>query len=189
MSGRTKKEFIMSLQPSSTSSIRTKLCCSSKYSPEQGFTDLSISLLGIALVIKQYEKEQVSTNFVASSIIESLFKRDFTPGRHWEEEPAFVRATNGKDLVFEVEKSATWDWKDIYSVASAKACIRFLPDQHEIQVENYSYYVAGWTHVSRQEITAFMHMLHCLWHIFVGRYIASERYLAILRNDSSNESW
>jgi len=133
------------LKPPPTS-IRTKVRCSSKYNPDQGLKDLCIRSLGIASVIENYEQGQESPSSVARSIIEALFKRDFTPGKHWEVEPASVRATNdtgGEAIVFDAEKSATWDWKDIYSVASAKACIRFLPAQHEIRVENYSYYVAG----------------------------------------------
>ena len=85
------------------------------------------------------------------------------PGKHWDIDPASVsRLADGttsdeeaggggggndddNDVVvrFQAEKEATWDWKDIYSVASAKGRICFYRQRKEICVENYSYYVAG----------------------------------------------
>jgi hypothetical protein len=45
--------------------------------------------------------------------------------------------------LFAAEQSATWDWKDIYSVAQAKGKIRFTTPGTTIHVEDYNYYVAG----------------------------------------------
>ena len=44
---------------------------------------------------------------------------------------------------YEYSKEAIWDWKDIYSVAAAKAVFVLDRKHNTIQVLNYTYYVAG----------------------------------------------
>lgn len=95
---------------------------------------------------------------LAYEIISQLFYRDFMPGRHWDVDPATVTEMSGatkdldgddnslktEDIVwFAAEKEATWDHKDIYSVASAKAVIKISRQLHLVVVDEYSYYVAG----------------------------------------------
>ena len=120
-----------------------------------------------SLNISQNDLRQATTRAgqerIAYAVIEALFQRDFRPGKRWDIDGATVTAlpvpeteTNSVFALFEVEKSATWDWKDIYSVAQAKGRIRFssttaaataVPaspaSSLTIIVEDYSYYVAG----------------------------------------------
>lgn len=134
-----------------TSHSSIKLLCSSRYSPNDGYTTLSPSALGLGATLISYESGKLTAREVAHSIIEALFKRDFMPRKHWDIDSATVAlrsnegdTTSGEDgEAFDVEKNATWDWKDIYSVASAKGIVRFVTGKTEIRVENYSYYVAG----------------------------------------------
>lgn len=102
----------------------------------------------------------------ARDILEAFFWRDFgNTGKHWDVdattvEEIAVASTHDDDAAkltaaFRVEKTATWDWKDIYSVATAKAVIQFMDGNNDdtnktqgpttavIRVQDYSYYVAG----------------------------------------------
>lgn len=75
------------------------------------------------------------------------------PGPKWDIEASSVnevekdkgqsRMGQSDMRVFRVEKRAVWDHKDVYSVASAKGIIRFIPNVNEIRIESYAYYVAG----------------------------------------------
>ncbi len=42
---------------------------------------------------------------------------------------------------FHVEKEATWDWKNVYSVANAKGVVRLLNGVDVVCVDNYAYSV------------------------------------------------
>lgn len=69
-----------------------------------------------------------------------------TPKAFQDYGPAYATKEESSDdgvIKFKAEKDATWDWKDIYSVASAKGTICFFSDHHEIRVDEYSYYAAG----------------------------------------------
>jgi len=139
-------------------STRIKLLMSSKYTRGRGFSYLDPEKLNLIQVLATHERtasRQSSTSCirVAHAIIESLFNRDFMPGPKWDIEPSSVTEIDmvkgqsrmgQSDLrVFRVEKRAVWDYKDVYSVASAKGIIRFIPNVNEIRIESYAYYVAG----------------------------------------------
>jgi len=116
---------------------------SCKYNPSRGFTDFQVRKhKKVWHALLEYEKSRMDAKSLATIIIEELFERDFWPGKHWDIDSARVWETAGsEEPTFNAEKIATWDWKDIYSEASATAVIRFLPDR--ILIENYAYYVAG----------------------------------------------
>ena len=96
----------------------------------------------------KYEMGALAEENVAGSIIHELFNRDFSgDGSHWCRDwwtcEAAERSGESAEKRFTCQESATWDWKDIYSVASAKATIVFSPDRSEIRVEGYQFYCAG----------------------------------------------
>lgn len=99
-------------------------------------------------MLHKYETGSVAQDAVAGCIIHTLFSRDFTgDGSHWCRDgwtcEAVERDEDTTEKLFTCQESATWDWKDIYSVASAKARIAFSQDRREIRVEGYQYYCAG----------------------------------------------
>ena len=118
---------------------------SCKYNPSRGFSDFHVKKhKKVWHGLTDFEKGKKDAATFAKIIIEELFERDFWPGKHWEIDNARVWEadnSNPENPSFNAEKLATWDWKDIYSEASATAVIRFLPDR--ILIENYAYYVAG----------------------------------------------
>ncbi|KAL7532430.1 hypothetical protein ACHAWF_004134 [Thalassiosira exigua] len=98
--------------------------------------------------INLFHSGKISAHALAFDVITELFHRDFVPGAHWEIGTAVLgeldplRGTEGEQIeVFEVEKEAIWDWKDIYSVATAKATIKISTES--VEVDEYLYYVAG----------------------------------------------
>lgn len=103
--------------------------------------------------VNGYESGDISSKTLAYAIIDALFYKDFMPGEHWDidganigEITAVEPANDGEPVdvqVFAAEKQATWDWKDIYSIASAKATIKISRASGNIYVDDYSYYVAG----------------------------------------------
>ena len=116
---------------------------SCKFNQGRGFSDLQVrkhknvyhGLIG-------YEKGRTTAKSLSIIIIEELFTRDFWPGKHWEIDTARVwECTSSEHPSFHAEKLAKWDWKEVYSEASATALIRFLPDR--ILIEDYAYSVAG----------------------------------------------
>lgn len=119
-----------------------QLLCSDKYSASGKLVPLSPTSLGLARCLESYQRGEASESKVAREIIEALFNRDFMPGERWDIDSATVSYLENEN-VYKVEKQATWDWKDIYSEASAKGRIRFNPNKRDIRVEDYSYYVAG----------------------------------------------
>jgi len=83
-----------------------------------------------------------------------LFDQDFKPGAHWEigtaildkldplDDKTLLDGEEGEKFeIFQAEKQAIWDWKDIYSVATGKATIKISCG--DIYIDEYSYYVAG----------------------------------------------
>lgn len=128
-----------------------KLKISSRYNPEYGFADLSPSSIDLATVLKHYRNKKVKSRQVSQDIIEALFKRDHMPGERWDIDACSVNSVHedssgneeAHDGLYYAAKQATWEWKDIYAVSSAKGTIRFLPSIGEIRIENYSFYTAG----------------------------------------------
>ena len=116
---------------------------SCKFNPSRGFSDFQVRKhKKVYKGLVELEKGKVTPKALSRIIIEELFERDFWPGKHWEIDTARVWECSGSEHPsFNAEKLATWDWKDIYSEASATAVIRFLPDR--ILIEDYAYYVAG----------------------------------------------
>lgn len=135
---KTKQSMVDGL--SRSTSIR--LLCSSKYSPDQGFSEISVASLNLFKILRNYEDGDVSQREVAKKIIEALWDRDFMTGERWSVDSACVREHEENGL-YVAEKEATWDWKDIYAVATAKGNVRFLDHLKEIRIEMYSYYCAG----------------------------------------------
>lgn len=110
------------------------------------YSNLYISETDVRHQINAFHSGKVSARALASDLINALFHRDFTPGRHWDIETATVdelASLTDKEgtSILNAEKQAVWDWKDIYSVASAKATIKISSE--DIYVDEYSYYVAG----------------------------------------------
>jgi len=122
----------------------TYTCKYDKRNPKE-IRPLSSQNLNISQFLYHFEQGKLSEHQFSHDIIEALFKRDFMPGKRWDIDPAWVSLEGGEGNVvkFKAEKQATWDWKDIYAVASAKGTICFFPDKHEIRVQEYSHYVAG----------------------------------------------
>ena len=123
------------------------------------FTKLSLNREEIYKKLYDFESGLVSGRALVLVIIDTLFYRDFMPGKHWDIDSAVVSelsnlnssnsiSNGGEDVqTFSAEKEATWDWKDIYSVASAKAIIKIISNkssgERHVYVDEYSYYVAG----------------------------------------------
>lgn len=122
------------------------------------YSTLPLGALPIRKAAHDFELGTLTERQLAYEIISQLFNRDFMSGRHWDIDSATVSETSGKsqdrdedgnfskakDMVwFVVEKQATWDHKDIYSVASAKAIIKISHQLRIVLVDEYSYYVAG----------------------------------------------
>eukprot|EP00978_Attheya_sp_CCMP212_P047115 scaffold421231_cov58-Attheya_sp.AAC.1 len=127
-----------------------KLFCSSKYDKTAALHELSIHELNLRPAFAAYEAGTQSSQTLARDIITALFARDHMEGKHWDYDTATTRRPSLAEDVnpnegeaWYAEKEATWDWKDIYSVATAKGTIRFLPNQEKVQVEQYSFYAAG----------------------------------------------
>jgi hypothetical protein len=118
--------------------LRTTLLYHKKYDSEEAFSDISSRLASLKLVqtFADFEANRMTERAVAGNVIDALFHRDFPPCDRWEITPCTVEEL-GADL-FAVEKHATWDWDDNYSVTQAKATIRFGKD--EIKVEEYSFF-------------------------------------------------
>jgi hypothetical protein len=148
-----KKQKRGSIRAVPNKQSKTQLMWSCKYNSHHGFLPLSATTLGLDHILHRYEERLISPEECAHHIITALFNRDFNgkagmgPGKHWDVDGSLVSLTQDEDcdggITFHAKKEATWDWKDIYSVATAKATIRFLPFLQEIRVEYYSYYVAG----------------------------------------------
>jgi hypothetical protein len=127
-----------------------KLFCSSKHDKAATLHELSIHALKLGPAFAAYEAGTQSSQILARDIITALFARDHMEGKHWDYDTATARRPSLAEDVnpnegeaWYAEKEATWDWKDIYSVATAKGTVRFLPNEEKIQVEQYSFYAAG----------------------------------------------
>ena len=123
----------------------TYTCRYDKASPK-GVRGLSPQSLQLSSAFYSFEHGTTTEYTLAQEIIEALFDRDHMKGRHWDYDPSWVTPESSDDenvVKFKAEKQATWDWKDIYSVASSKGMICFFKERREIRVEEYSYYAAG----------------------------------------------
>jgi hypothetical protein len=106
-------------------------------------------LTGITESLADYELGILSAHNLAIGMVDELFHREFTgKAPKWDIDSAVATAQVDDSKVFDVSKEATYNHKDIYSVASSKARIRFEESdgggEHVvIRIEGYSYYVAG----------------------------------------------
>mmetsp|Transcript_7440 Transcript_7440/g.10646 ORF Transcript_7440/g.10646 Transcript_7440/m.10646 type:complete len:624 (-) Transcript_7440:35-1906(-) len=128
------------------------LLFSEKFKPTGGMNPLSLEELGLTDIFKSFEAGTVSNEQLALAVIEATFNRDFIPGKHWVVDSASARepaedeggcSEELKGRSFVVKKQATWDHKDIYSVAAAKGELTIWEDKKEVHLKNYSYLVAG----------------------------------------------
>jgi hypothetical protein len=106
--------------------------------------------------INLYAASKISAKALAYEIINALFHRDFTPGRHWEVSSAQLeeldtvldealvseeknRGAQDNSIidVFDATKTAVYDHKDIYIVAKASAKIKISSEA--VYVDEYSY--------------------------------------------------
>lgn len=120
------------------------LASTSKYDSKS--KSLDPQLLNVSSELYSFEQGHMDEHTFALKLIEAMFNRDHMRGKHWDYDPASAVKEESEDdgfVKFLAEKEATWDWKDIYSVASAKGTISFFSERHEIRVENYSYCAAG----------------------------------------------
>lgn len=128
-----------------------KILKSEKYHPEYGLQEIHPDELYLKETLQCFEDGDISNEEMAILLIEALFEKDFENGEHWEIDAGTARELEedeggGGDLedrAFVVKRQARLDWNDLYSVAAAKGTIIIDPDNHEIRVENYSYFVAG----------------------------------------------
>jgi hypothetical protein len=118
--------------------LRTTLLYHKKYDSTEAFSDISSGLASLNLVqtFAEYEANRMTKRAVSGKVIDALFHRDFPPCDRWEINSCTVEELD--PYLFTVEKHATWDWEDNYSVTQAKATIRFGKD--EIKVEEYSFF-------------------------------------------------
>ncbi|CAE7793447.1 ZBP14 [Symbiodinium sp. CCMP2456] len=100
-----------------------------------------LQLKGMHQALVEYADGKLAPSNLARFIIGALFDSEFRGGKRWDVNGATAEpADKGADM-FVCEKSAEYDWKDICSVASAKARIHVTPEL--ISIHEYSYYVAG----------------------------------------------
>eukprot|EP00439_Symbiodinium_sp_Y106_P043876 s5402_g5.t1 len=99
-----------------------------------------LQLKGMHQALVEYADGKLAPANLARFIIGALFDSEFNGGKRWDVNGATAEPADGADT-FVCEKSAEYDWKDISSVASAKARIHVTPEL--ISIHDYSYYVAG----------------------------------------------
>lgn len=120
----------------------------------KSYSNLDISNPDVRRQINLFHSGKISAHALTFDVINALFDNDFKYGAHWEigtamldeldpldDKTLLVSEEGDKFEVFQVEKQAIWDWKDIYSVATGKATIKI--SSGDIYVDEYSYYVAG----------------------------------------------
>ena len=143
----TPKHFPVAVVPARyTGSWR--ITTTSKYAsyPNKTVTRLNPVSLKLTTELRNFDQGEIDARRFACYLIDALFDRDHMKGKHWDYDPPSASPITSDDesiLRFQAEKEATWDWKDIYSVATAKGTIVFFMETNEIRVEDYSYYAAG----------------------------------------------
>ena len=113
----------------------------------KSYHDLEITQADVRRQINLFQAGKISANAIAFDIINALFHRDFdqlAKDHHWEIGTAKLEELDpisdkqgGKVLIFQAEKAATLDYKDIYNVAMAKATIKV--SSGEIYIDEHSY--------------------------------------------------
>jgi hypothetical protein len=120
---------------------------SSKYDSKEEKTYSPLNPLILKTVHKTlvpWDKGVCDSDAVCYALIEAMFGHEFSSnGGRWDiDHPERIKNScdNEEEECFECSKKATWDWKDNYSVAEAK----LNKTKHEIRMDSYSYYVAGY---------------------------------------------
>lgn len=109
-------------------------------------TTLNPVALKISQHMESLERGVGDEQLIAHAIITALFDRDFNDGRRsrrWEICASTVsREASGSKCKYVSKKRARYDWKGVFSIASASAIIHFNTDQRSLVVEEYSFCVA-----------------------------------------------
>ncbi len=119
------------------------------YSESKEPTLMNLSNLPtLCAIVTKYDNKEITALTAAEQIIEWSFEDDF--GSNHDSKWSYngsrsdvLESTDPNVEMFKVECSSTWDWKDIYSVASSRAVISFNSTERTILIDDYRYYVAG----------------------------------------------
>ncbi|CAJ1461879.1 unnamed protein product [Effrenium voratum] len=115
---------------------------SSKYDASPKMEEVNLLRFpGLQGALAEYAAGASGPKSLARAVIAALFDAEFRGSKRWEVNAACATEAPDRKDVFQCEKSAEYDWKDISSVASAKALIHVTPEL--ISIHDYSYYVAG----------------------------------------------
>lgn len=125
-----------------------KILYTDKYGGEsKPWLELSIKELGLTDTIEHFMSGEIDARTLASTILHALYRRDFDgSGKHWCEDGQSIDARstdNVNEECFYIEESATWDWKDIYSVAKSQGTFRVNRAENTVYIENYGFYCSG----------------------------------------------
>ncbi len=135
---------------------RVTVLWSDKYHPDRGLQPFDAAPYdGLVAFLNRFHDGEIDASAVSYAIIEALFNSEFSHSSKWdvdcancskvvtgEADAADTAGTADFPVSFQCHQRATYDHKDIYSVAEAKAKIVVL-SRSEIHVELYSYYVSG----------------------------------------------
>jgi hypothetical protein len=124
-----------------------KVYWNSYYGKDKSFRPLHTSELNDTdQKLREFQIGKITGLDLVHSLISALFHRDHpTLEKHWDYDGSNCdQISNDENSVtFQCKCSATWDWKDIYSVATSKANIKILASNHEIYVQDYAYSCSG----------------------------------------------
>lgn len=126
---------------------------SDRYHPERGLTSFdATNYKNLVGNLNAFHKGEMGPYQIVNHIIESLFDSEFTPDRKWDVDPSSCDLISGQlaeniseqqyPISFDCEKKATYNHKDIYSVARAHATI-VVHSKELVHIELYSFYVSG----------------------------------------------
>ncbi|EED88541.1 predicted protein [Thalassiosira pseudonana CCMP1335] len=130
--------------------IKMKLRIRTKSEAKKGYNELDLQGEDVRNAINTYASGKLSGKALAVSVIDALFQRDYSGGSHWEVYPSVVDEPREeqtkcvgeeKSEFYDVEKKAIKDWRDEYSVASARGKIKI--SSGDIYVDEYSFTLTG----------------------------------------------
>lgn len=133
------------------STCRVTVLISDKYNPDRGLQPFEpAAYSGLGERLNKFHFGETDPPHIVDDIIEALFENDFSStSSKWDVDSASCSLleeggyqTMELPLSFECEMKATWDHKDIYSIARSHAKI-ILQSRDLIHIELYSYYVSG----------------------------------------------
>jgi hypothetical protein len=121
---------------------------SDKYNPTNGLQPFDPNRYeGLSSLLNKFYDGEVTAQVISRHIIEALFDKEFSHDKKWGVDtancsPLDNESTSEFPAAFQCSKQASYDHKDIYAVAEAKAKI-IVQSRELIHIELYSYYVAG----------------------------------------------